>query len=368
MLHLYSKRANLHLLTMRPRKVFVGDSPWVELTHISFTNRDTIALGSCRLVAMSSGCNSIASRTHFRYRYMISFVWSVDEDLGGTMIYILKKRYDFWILTCLLIPVFFCILKESNYEIWQGVFKLTGNLLIKNGQLDFWYNLSIGYIISYIFYIMVNFIPEVYKEKKKTEESLPIRCARHREIQLLIFDMTSIWDEMFKIGEDKKIIELSNANDMKDIYSFDNFEKVLPYINCTDIALILQHKISWIEKLITQVERFKETADTFLSKYNHSVDSSSVFQYVAYLKDKSFIVGLLPMLLKVSMYAYNSNVTLDKAINTSDKSVEKNIKLTFEYMNSLCEWYNSEYEQLLKRYEPAKDIIVKYDFIKQYRT
>ena len=41
---------------MYPHKGFGGDSSRVELTHIHFANRGTIALGARGLATMSSGC------------------------------------------------------------------------------------------------------------------------------------------------------------------------------------------------------------------------------------------------------------------------------------------------------------------------
>ena len=271
-----------------------------------------------------------------------------------------KKNRDLKILLIILVLTIFFIIKGCNYDSWtlipnsiQGLLKKTNN--------DLWYNLSIGYVISFIFYLVVNFFPELKRSKKIEEDLLPLRCARYREVELLMQDISMVGGDIFNSCLKAEIINRNDVKKIDDLFNIGTIKATLPYINLSKPATIYNDDMSvhWLDKIKIGIEALKNDGNIYLTRYKDMVPTI-LFLNVFYIINNSFIFGQLPILLDVAVMAYGYDISLEKVIYTENN--KEDIDNSCKYIIYIDSWLNNEYEYLIKNYSIAKTILKKYDF------
>lgn len=274
-----------------------------------------------------------------------------------------RKHKDFIILSIILFPVIFGIIKGCNYPVIDQLPKIIKQLFIKSSNDELWYNLSLGYAISYIFYILVNFWPDIKRELNAQRELLPLRSARYREIELLLHDIYGIWGEIFKFCIHNKIIKREDIKSISDLFNFDMIKIVLPYIHLNKPAIIYgSNPITWYEKLDLSLKQCKVDFNTYLTRYK-DMQPSSLFFNIFYLLNSSFILGKLDILLPAACFVYGYSATLNNAI-AADK-LKDHIETTCKYIIQLINWYDNEYDFLVKNISDAETILNHYNLLKE---
>jgi hypothetical protein len=275
----------------------------------------------------------------------------------------IKKHKDFIILSLILIPVIECIIKGCTYPVWNWLPIYFQNIFTKNQDYEVWYNLSLSYLISYIFFLVVSFLPDIKREKEKEKDLLPLRCARYREIELLIQDIFMIWGEIFKACIANKIIDRNEIKQIDDLFKFNMIKKSLPYIVLSQPAVIYGFaQESWHDKIINGVAVFKTDANTYLTRYKDTAPTSLYFN-IFYILNSSFIIGQLPVLIIPATFIYGRAISLDKVINADN--LKEQIENTCKYIINLNNWFVEEYKYLTENAPDAKSILKKYDFLSE---
>ena len=117
-----------------------------------------------------------------------------------------KKWIYFGVLSAILIIAIIIVIRYCDFPICNNNFKL----FIKPENSDMlFYNLSTGYIVSYIFYILVNFIPDCINKNEKEKELIALRCGIHHEVQGVSSIIIQLWANLAKASFEKKDVEIS---------------------------------------------------------------------------------------------------------------------------------------------------------------
>lgn len=275
----------------------------------------------------------------------------------------IRKRKDFLVLTLILLIAIFFIIQGSSFEVWSFLPLEIKVLLFTRTNNIIFYDLSIGFFASYIFYIIVNFIPELKKEREARRKELPLRCARLREVQFVLYGISSLWIDIFKICINNQIINKKGLVSLNDLFNYDQIVKVLPYINLSQPAIIYEHigqGPSWFEKIEMAVTSLKEDADNFLNRYN-TMEPADLFFTISYLISKSFIIGQLPILTRTAFSLYGNKTTLEKCI--AAENLKDDIDVTCKYIIDLNNWYSKEAEYLSINYPNGKTAIQLYSLM-----
>ncbi|QXM05462.1 hypothetical protein [Crassaminicella indica] len=275
--------------------------------------------------------------------------------------FIIRHKY-FQLLTILLFPVLVVIIKESDYLLWECIPTFAEPLFLKSSNSTIWLSLSLGYVVSYVFYLLVNFFPDYHRAKEKDIESFPLRCARHREIELLLQDLSSIWGDIIYTCVNNGLIDIIGDLDIDQHLNFEMIKRTLPHIKLNENAIVYERfnrEVKWIEKILLSIERFKEDANVYLTRYK-DMEPSEIYFGLFYLCNTSFIVGQLPLLINPGIHIYGINSNLQNIIAADN--LEDDINNTCKYIKYLNKWYVEEYTDLIKNYKPSQKILREFIF------
>ncbi|MBF4696085.1 hypothetical protein [Fusibacter ferrireducens] len=274
-----------------------------------------------------------------------------------------KKKHKYVkLLTSILIVVVLFIINQSEATIWKATPNFLNWIFVKNKDYNILLNLSIGYVISYLFYIMVNYFPELQNSIEKEQENVYLRIARHREVQLLLYDLSSVWGDIFLYSKQNGII--NDDISLEQHFNFETLCKILPHINLLAPAFEIEgyeRKILWVEKLEVDIERFTKDANVFLTRYK-DMPPSNLYYKIFYLCNNSFLVGQLPILLRPAIYLYSENTNLGHAIRT--ENLKDDINKTFSYIIELDKWFFREINEINKYANDEDKITSMYSFVK----
>ncbi len=213
------------------------------------------------------------------------------------------------------------------------------------------YNLSVSYVVSYMFYLMVNFIPDCVKAINKEKRMLPYRATIQREVQQFVSNIIYLWRD---VGVNATIEGKYNIADVKcidDFFKVDVIGEISKSIkleelvnDSVDVDVSDWHFI-WNTKLRRTLDNICEAGNLILTRYKEDIPAE-IFYDIFYLLNESNIVGeLLSELKAIASMKNGRNFRLSTCIGMENNK-EKNIKKSCESIIKLYNWINTEYEYL----------------------
>lgn len=269
----------------------------------------------------------------------------------------------FGILTLLLFPCVLITIKDCDSPLWCNGWQW----FIKSDTADMlYYNLSISYIVSYIFYLIVNFVPDWFKDIEK----ISLRCSIYQEVWSLMSNILYLWGIIGKKAFENGI---GNESDMKNINKLFNSEFIKNSSSCIVFSSYFNPKtdnnrlVNWYTKLLRELEKIVARGNTILTRYKYDIPSE-IFYDIFYIINESSIVGSLPSAINEvtsfgTIYACLSDcIDFENEINI--KEVDKSCKAII----NLYYWLDKEYNYLLKHIDKKDIRICKPDFYEYIKS
>ncbi|MDD7793674.1 hypothetical protein [Clostridium sp. 'White wine YQ'] len=276
-----------------------------------------------------------------------------------------RKIIYFIILTIFCVLSIFISIKFCDIPILSIIPLKIAPIFIKPNNSDMLlYNLSVGYIVSYMFYLLVNFIPELLDAKEKEKELLRLKCAIHREIQAVIENVRSIWYGMELKVELSSLIKDERINDINNLFRFETIKNISEGIKLSDDSNLatIELSISWSELLINRFNEISTQINIILTRYKSDL-KPEIFYELFYLVNESLIVGRLPMVIEDGGKILGKDIFLSECIPCSIKAVQDNIEKTCKIIIDLYNWVNKEYDYLKENIQDEEVVIHKIESI-----
>lgn len=235
------------------------------------------------------------------------------------------------------------------------------------GDWSIFISILTSYIVTAGFYFIMNFIPDKIKEQEELEASLPHRCCMHRDIQLFISDILSMWGNVIKYARKKtsesdlpKIESVLGMFDENVIANSARHVKLLEEGNTTNA---LGDKLLWKDEIGCDLSEICKKGEKILDKYQKDIPLAVYFS-LKRLLDSSPLIGILNNIYPIILKGVNGNCTLFNCI-AKDKEGKK-LGETSEDIANIYNWVNDEYDELVKQFdERHKADIYKLD-LKNY--
>lgn len=213
------------------------------------------------------------------------------------------------------------------------------------------YNLSVSYVVSYMFYLMVNFIPDCVKAINKEKRMLPYRATIQREVQQFVSNIIYLWRDVGVNATIKGKYKITDVKCIEDFFKVDVIDEISKSIkleelvsDSVDVDVSDWHFI-WNTKLRRTLDNICDAGNLILTRYKEDIPAE-IFYDVFYLLNESNIVGeLLSELKAIASMKNGRNFRLSTCIGMENNK-EKNIKKSCESIVKLYNWVNTEYEYL----------------------
>lgn len=283
------------------------------------------------------------------------------------------KWMYFAILTMLLVvAIVVTIIYCDSPILGEGL-----KLFIKPKNADMlWYNLGVSYIVSYIFYFLVNFMPDWIEAKEKERELLNLKCAIHREIQLVTVRMIELWLDIHNEYL-KKINSKDSLNDISELFNIEHIKQISSSVTLSidlrDEAYANKNtkKIESIDrykkKIILSIDDIRNRINSILTRYKNEL-LSKTFYDLFYILNESFMFVKLGDSIEKNILIGNGYITLAQCLNFGSepgrKSIDRSCKLIIEFYNLV----NKEYEDLTKTIKDSDVKIYNININKINRT
>lgn len=251
------------------------------------------------------------------------------------------------------IPIWNCV-QNSNIKLF----------FIKPDNADMLiYNLSVSYIASYIFYIVVNFIPDWLNSIEKEKELLSLRYAIHREIQVLTSNVVGLWVSFAKVASNSGAVNINVTNDIGCLFRKDVLQQVTSQIIFSDPANTYL-RMEWHTKILLELNKISENGNAILTRYKEDIPTN-LFYDLFYILNESSIVGILSSSIHAIALCEGTNLPLSTCIDFISESGKRNIEDSCLAITNTYSWVNEEYEYLNARIKGSKKNIFKID-VKNY--
>lgn len=212
------------------------------------------------------------------------------------------------------------------------------------------YEISIGYIISYIFYIIVEFIPNTMDKLKKEKEIIPLRVMVYREIQIWLSGVLTV---LFTI-----IPEQTENKDYTNINDFLTYSKLT---NAFRIKKSVEGaKFNFNEYIYTESKRIQNSGNNIMQRYINYLSNELNYD-IFYIVSECPLFFYFPNSYKVmSDFFENYNMPLS-AYCTGYK---ENLNKTINHVINIYEWAQREYQELIQNADNTNIELYPVDFKK----
>lgn len=279
-----------------------------------------------------------------------------------------KKLIYFGILSVLL--VYFSIQSIRYCDI--PIFKNAPQYFIKPQNADMLlYNLSVGYIVSYMFYLLVNFIPDFVDSIEKQSQILPFRAAIQREVQQFVSDILSLWTSIGITSSDKGTFDITKVNTIDKFFNPNIIRLSAKGVNLqeqADYDDIFKYLFNWIEKILAELNKICSNGNLILTRYKEDIPSE-IFYDIFYLLNESSLIGnLFNMVQAINSLPHKINSPLSDCMSWTDDKGSKDIAKTCESIINLYNWVNKEYDYLVANINNDNIMINKIDIHNFFKT
>ncbi|WP_242841828.1 hypothetical protein [Clostridium beijerinckii] len=260
-----------------------------------------------------------------------------------------KKWVYFGILTLGLLASGVQAARYSDLKIWANMPKY----FIKPENADMLiYNLSVGYIVSYMFYIFVNFIPDLLEAIEKQNTLIPFRATMQREIQEFERRIIDLWISIGINASIKEVISISEINKIEEFFELNSIKQISKCVKLMDqvdqsieIDIANPNKL-WVTKIKQQLEGICTLGNMILTRYKNDIPPG-IFYDIFYLLNQSGMIGELLNVLNAIMLLRNGrNFKLIDCIYFDDEKMKEDINKSCKAIINLYIWVNSEYTYL----------------------
>lgn len=261
-----------------------------------------------------------------------------------------KIKWIYFAIISLLL-IFFTIqaIRYSDIPIWNNAPKY----FTKPQNADMLlYNLSVGYMVSYMFYILVNFIPDFVEAVEKQNKIVPFKATIHRQVQQFTNGIIDLWmtigvNAVYKGGFNKSEMGIIN-----DFFKFNVIQKITKYVRLEqliedyiDIDVRCNHYI-WSIKMRHELEDICTLGNLILTRYKNDIPLE-IFYDIFYILNESQMVGeLLSELKCIASLRNGKNFCLSDCINFEDDKGQTDIKQSCQSIINLYNWVNNQYDYL----------------------
>lgn len=254
----------------------------------------------------------------------------------------------------LLMNIFFgiaCIetLKYCDLPVLNESFKW----FIKKQNCDMTiYNLSVSYIVTYIFYMLVQYFPDLIRRNERENELLPYRIAIYQEVKAFVNDVIDLWviiakksyvDNKFNIKNDVKTID--------DFFNEETFKIICNQIRLEEDIRQLLHIVRcnenpcWSTLIKYRLNDICNKGNTLLTRYKTDL-TVELFYNIYYLMNRSTIIAqLLSQLNSIDTLKNGKNFCLSDCVFFDGRD-EIDINESCQAIINLYNWVNNEYEIL----------------------
>lgn len=220
------------------------------------------------------------------------------------------KKLSKSVFLILLFISILIIVKYSNFPILELPFSIE-EFLIKPKETDeVVLNLSIGYIVSSIFYLIVVYYPE--KIKKVKVEKVAIE-----DLGSVCLDAINLIVLMYKNVCKKNEWNFDNLKDDADFFDAKFYKRMELFDAYKDADTLLYKVedngkggvISWDDKLEKDLEDFSDRIDQVITRYIYFLDDEIIDKALSFRNNKFIIIYLgLPSNKSATKYTGNNGV------------------------------------------------------------
>lgn len=286
-----------------------------------------------------------------------------------------RNKNFFVILLFFLIISILCVIKYCDIPVWSVFENNIGQFFIKDKNADMTiYNICVSYIVSWLFYLIVTFLPDVSERIEREENSIALRCAIHRDTQLLIVRITGLWGAIVKKASQKTDvnIDLSKIASIEDLFTEDIINQAIlnTYIHEDSNVCIWNGNISetnsyvnWYNKIISDIEEIEKYGNSILTRYKSDIPSD-LFYNIFYIINENFLISGLGHLIKLISQNGKLDISLSNCIPSNN---EENYNNDYESIYFVYNWVNEEYEYLDNKRNKNKTNIFKVNVVDSLR-
>ncbi|SDP67279.1 hypothetical protein [Clostridium gasigenes] len=254
-----------------------------------------------------------------------------------------KWRY-FIILSLILIYSSIQAIRYSDIPIWANM----PEYFIKPQNADMLqYNLSVSYIVSYMFYMLVNFIPDLVESVEKQSETIPFKATIHKEIQQFTKGIIYLWATIGVNANSKGYFNISEIVEVDDFFKQDVIEEITKHVKLQEsiktyaaLTLISEH-YDWSLKMRLELDKICTLGNLILTRYKDNVPLE-IFYDIFYIINESNMIGeLLVQLNGINSLKNGKNLYLADCTNFNKNL---NVGKSCQSIINLYNWVNIEYE------------------------
>lgn len=216
---------------------------------------------------------------------------------------------------------------------------------------DIQLSLYTSFVVTSVFYIFINLIPDYVNHLETVEKELPIRCNLHREVQLFVSDIVHLWAHAIKeAAAQDDTIDLNEIKSIEDMFDEKLIIKVAKNIN----MYANSHEIDFNRKPLTWKTTFISASANIISKGQRLLDKHKnellpdIYNAIRYIIDGSVLICLLNQSISVLSYEYKNEMKLIDAIPKEIDGTYK-IKDDSKKIETVYNWVNTEYDYLTKK-------------------
>ena len=276
-----------------------------------------------------------------------------------------RKWIYFWALTAILLPSVIWAIKYCDIQIWSILPNNIAKFFIKPENADMLiYNLSVGYIVSYIFYLLVNFIPDLINEKEKEKELLSLRCAAQREVQLFTTRLILFWFSLAKTASSKGTVNISDVKSISDFFNREFIKQISIGVDFSDdsgTSTYNLNEIDWYTRILSTLKELSDRGNVILTRYKDSIPTE-VFYNLFYIINESSMVAYLSSSVVIVTSANGKKGCLSQCMNFMNGTGGEDIDKSCEIIINLYNWVNMEYSYLNNHIEKNSARIHKINF------
>lgn len=256
----------------------------------------------------------------------------------------------------------FLIIKSCEISVYSWVPNTIESILLQfgdEGVNSVIYNLAMGYIVGYIFYVIINFIPEVYESCERRRKEVKLRCAIQREVQLFTVKIISLWGRMAKFSEQRGNVNTNAIQDIEDLFNIETLREIaydIQFNSPSGTVSYSSQPINWKVTIQGEIEEINKKGNIILTRYKGELDTE-LYYHIFYLINEGMLQEDLNMLINAMTSINGMNRTLGECMDWS-KNGSKYINQTCKSICELYEWVNTEHKYLLPRLSSQTDIAI----------
>lgn len=261
-----------------------------------------------------------------------------------------NKWLYFKILSLILFFSIIQVIRYSDIPIWMNM----PEYFIKPQNADMLlYNLSVSYIVSYMFYLLVNFIPDFVEAVEKQNKTVPFKAAIHREVEQFTKNIIDLWTTIGINASFKGTLNISEIVEIDNFFKTSVIEKITKYVKLEEliedyigIDVSCEHYI-WSIKIRRELDKICTLGNMILTRYKNNIPSE-IFYDIFYIVNESKMVGdLLLELNGIASLRNGKNFPLSDCMSFEDNKSKTDIKQSCQSIINLYNWVNNEYEYIV---------------------